>query len=78
MINIGPSNEAWYERKIPPRLHMCRPASWGFIVESARTGRGGYIERCACGALRSGVASKWMERNSRRKELKKGGPHQPH
>lgn len=51
----------WYEHPKPRRFHRCRPVTKGFAL-------GGYVERCACGAIRPANHGPWIEKNSRKRE----------
>lgn len=56
----------WWEAPIPRRWHFCRVQTWGMIGITI-------YGRCACGALRTGVAGYWTEKNSRRKGQRSNG-----
>ena len=48
----------WINAPLPPPVHLCQPQT------RARFGSAGeLVERCACGAMRTG--SLWLQRNSR-------------
>lgn len=56
---------SWLDAPPPRRWHRCKPQSTG------PAGPGGYVERCACGAIRMPTFTDpnppWAERNSRRR-----------
>lgn len=51
----------WYHARLPRRRHHCQPQTRGFLGF-------GYVERCACGAIRDRANGSWLERNSRKKK----------
>lgn len=51
----------WYAAPKPHWWHRCRAQSRG------RLSTGTYYERCACGAIRGELASRWHNKNDRRK-----------
>lgn len=57
---------SWYDAPVPRRWHRCRPQNRAYFAAS------GYVERCACGAIR-GNFGPWAERNSRLR-LRKRNP----
>jgi hypothetical protein len=50
----------WYDAPVPPRFHRCKPQTRGWYKTS-------FIERCACGAIRSQGSYGWISKNERRR-----------
>ena len=53
----------WHDAPCPPRLHRCRAQSNAWFDFFSQ------VQRCACGAIRSGRTPLWAEKNSRRKSI---------
>jgi hypothetical protein len=54
----------WYEAPLPRRWHRCRPHTSALVTTG---GQALHIDRCACGAMRSG-SGPWADRNQRRRK----------
>lgn len=55
----------WYEAPVPRRWHRCwtQTSGWHGLT---------LVKRCPCGAIRVAGQRRWSERNSRRKEARRG------
>lgn len=51
----------WWKAKIPPRLHFCKPQTWGIPSTLPY-----HIYRCRCGAVKIN-SGPWMDKNSRKR-----------
>ncbi len=69
--NLG--GVSWHDAPIPRRWHRCGAQSRALFSS-------GYVERCACGAIRANrfLGSCWLERNTRRRENRFACPVEAH